>query len=149
MQYLKKIIILFSLIICNIVSANESVSFLALKNNKVNVRYGPSLDYPIKFVYKKIDYPVKLIDKKDNFRRIIDYKKNSGWIHISQLKKSNSIIILEDKILFKKASKFSKPIIKLQEGRLLKIKKCVSQWCKVKVDKYSGWIIINHVWGKY
>ena len=147
MQYLKKIIILFSLIICNIVSANESVSFLALKNNKVNVRYGPSLDYPIKFVYKKIDYPVKLIDKKDNFRRIIDQKKNSGWIHVSQLKKANSIIILEDKILFLKPSIFSKPISLIKEGRLLLIKKCNNQWCRVKSGNYLGWIITDNVWG--
>ena len=33
---------------------------------------------------------VKVIDKKENFRRVIDHKKNSGWIHVSQLKKSNS-----------------------------------------------------------
>tara|TARA_B100000700_G_scaffold314411_1_gene400933 strand:- start:639 stop:1091 length:453 start_codon:yes stop_codon:yes gene_type:complete len=150
MWYLKKFIIIFSfIIIYQSVFANESIKFLDLKNKKVNVRYGPSLDYPIKFVYKKINYPVKLIDKKDNFRRIIDYKKNSGWIHISQLKKSNSIIILEDKILFKKASKFSKPIIKLQKGRLVIVKKCLSKWCKVKVNEYTGWIKSDNVWGKY
>ena len=60
-----------------------------LKNNKVNVRYGPSFDYPIKYVYKKKFLPVKVIDKKENFRRIIELKSNSGWIHISQLKKIN------------------------------------------------------------
>ena len=150
MQLLKKFIILFLfLAVYHSANANEFIGFLALKNNKVNVRYGPSLDYPVKFVYKKINYPVKLIDKKDNFRRIIDYKKNSGWIHISQLKKSNSIIILEDKILFKKASKFSKPIIKLQKGRLVIVKKCLSKWCKVKVNEYTGWIKSDNVWGKY
>ena len=150
MQHIIKFaIFLLFLVIYNNTNANEIINFLSLKNNKVNVRYGPSLDYPIKFVYKKINYPVKLIDKKDNFRRIIDYKKNSGWIHISQLKKSNSIIVLEDKIMFKKASKFSKPLVKLKEGRLAEIKKCVSKWCKVKVDKYIGWINDNNVWGKY
>ena len=61
--------------------------FLSLKKNKVNVRYGPSFDSPIKYVYKKINLPIKQIDKKENFRRIIDLKNNSGWIHVSQLKK--------------------------------------------------------------
>ena len=75
-------------------------NFLSLKKNKVNVRYGPSFDSPVKYVYKKIDLPVKLIDKKENFRRIIDFKNNGGWIHSSQLKKINSIIILENKIAF-------------------------------------------------
>ena len=53
----------------------ETNYFLMLKNNKVNVRYGPSFDYPIKYVYKKKFLPVKVIDKKENFRRIIDHKK--------------------------------------------------------------------------
>ena len=86
--------------------------FLSLKKNKVNVRHGPTLDSPIKYVYKKINLPVKQIDKKENFRRIIDLKNNSGWIHTSQLKPSNSIIILKNKILFRKPSKFSKPVIR-------------------------------------
>ena len=49
--------------------------FLSLKKNKVNVRYGPSFESPIKYVYKKIKLPIKQIDKKENFRRIIDLKK--------------------------------------------------------------------------
>ena len=129
--------------------AKENSFFLMLKNEKVNVRHGPSFDYPIKFIYNKKFLPVEVIDKKENFRRIIDHKKNSGWIHISQLKKSKSIIVLEDKIIFKKASKFSKPLVKLQKGRLAIIKKCIPLWCKIKVDHYSGWLEISNVWGKY
>ena len=128
--------------------ANESNYFLSLKNKKVNVRYGPGFDYPIKYIYKKKSLPVKVIDKKENFRRIIDHKKNSGWIHISQLKKSNSLIVLEDKILFKNSNKFSKPLAKLKKGRLVIVKKCKSKWCKVKVEKYTGWINIKNVWGE-
>tara|TARA_B100000900_G_C20559966_1_gene708458 strand:- start:1291 stop:1734 length:444 start_codon:yes stop_codon:yes gene_type:complete len=121
--------------------------FLSLKKNKVNVRYGPSFESPIKYVYKKIDLPIKQIDKKDNWRRIIDFKNNSGWIHWSQLKKVNSIIPLEDKILFKNSSNFSKPVAKIEKGRLLIVQKCDGDWCKVKSKKFKGWIKINNVWG--
>ena len=125
----------------------EKNYFLMLKNNKVNVRYGPSFDYPIKYVYKKRFLPVKIIDKKENFRRIIDHKKNSGWIHRTQLKKSKSLIVMEDKLIFKKNSRFSEPLIKIQKGRLLFVKKCLLEWCKVKTDNYSGWIELENVWG--
>jgi|TARA_B110000914_G_scaffold183512_1_gene166487 SH3-like domain-containing protein len=139
------IIILFFFLTFETYAQNQ---FLSLKKNKVNVRYGPGFDYPIKFIYKKINLPVKLIDKKENFRRIIDLKKNSGWIHISQLKKINSIIILENKILFKKPSKFSKPISRLEKGRLLIIKKCQNKWCNVKTENYTGWLKKENIWGK-
>ena len=121
--------------------------FLSLKKNKVNVRYGPSLNYPIKYVYKKINLPVKQIDKKENFRRIIDLKNNSGWIHLSQLKPSNSLIVLKNKILFTDSSNFSEPIAQIEKGRLLIIKKCQKNWCKVKTEEYSGWIKNDNVWG--
>ena len=136
----------FILIIPNSYS-EEKKSFLMLKNNKVNVSYGPSFDYPIKYIYKKISLPVQLMDKKENFRRIIDHKKNTGWIHISQLKKSKSLITTSVKILFKKPTKYSKPIAKLDTGRLLLIQKCEKSWCNVKTEKFSGWIDKNNIWG--
>ena len=121
--------------------------FLSLKKNKVNVRYGPSFDSPIKYVYKKMNLPIKQIDKKENWRRIIDFKNNSGWIHWSQLKKVNSIIPLENKILFKKPSIFSEPLAKIKKGRVLVLDKCDGIWCKVKSEKFKGWIKTNDIWG--
>ena len=121
--------------------------FLSLKKNKVNVRYGPSFESPIKYVYKKINLPIKQIDKKENWRRIIDLKNNSGWIHRSQLKPINSIIPLEDKILFRKPSKFSKPLAKIKKGRVLVVTKCQEDWCKIKSENFRGWIKINNIWG--
>ena len=102
---------------------NEINYFVMLKYNKVNVRYGPNDGSPIKYIYKKKYLPIKVIDKKENFRRIIDHKNNSGWIHISQLIKNKSIILLENKILFSKPTKYSKPVAKVSLGRLLLIKK--------------------------
>ena len=92
---------IFILIIFFFSPLNAEEIFLSLKKQKVNVRYGPSLESPIKFIYKKINLPVKQIDKKENFRRIIDLKNNSGWIHVSQLKKVSSLIPLKNKILLK------------------------------------------------
>jgi len=127
------------------VFANDT--FLSLKKDKVNVRYGPGFEYPIKYIYKKINLPIKQIDKKENFRRIIDLKNNSGWIHISQLKKVNSIIPITDKILFSKPTNFSKPLAKIEKGRVLLIQTCSNDWCKIKTDKFKGWIKVENSWG--
>ena len=126
---------------------NSEEIFLSLKKNKVNVRYGPSFDFPIKYVYNKINLPIRQIDKKENFRRIIDIKNNSGWIHLSQLKKINSVITLKDKILFRKPSFFSKPIAKIKKGRLLLIQNCEDDWCKIKTENFKGWVNKADLWG--
>ncbi len=144
-RFIKILLIFFSLFLFSIVSAEEI--FLSLKKDKVNVRYGPSFDSPIKFIYKKVNLPIKQIDKKENWRRIIDFKNNSGWIHWSQLKKRNSIIPTQDKILFQKPSNFSKPLARIKRGRVLIVKKCNGNWCKIKTDIFEGWIKTDNVWG--
>jgi SH3-like domain-containing protein len=145
---IKKIVIWFlfiSILASQILNGEEK--FLSLKKNKTNIRYGPGLDYPIKYIYRKINLPVKQIDKKENWRRVVFLDNNSGWIHWSQLKQSKSVITLEEKVLFKKPSNFSKPIAKLAKGRLLVIKKCEDSWCSIKTNNYKGWIKIKNVWG--
>ena len=144
---IKKIFIIsFYFLFFSIASAEDI--FLSLKKNKVNVRYGPSLESPIKYIYKKINLPIKQIDKKENFRRIIDHKKNRGWIHVSQLKKINSVIPLKDKILYKKPSNFSKPLAKIKKGRVLVVQKCENNWCKIKTGEFKGWIKNKNIWGQ-
>ena len=137
--------ILISILLISISSANEI--FVSLKKNKVNVRYGPSFDSDIKYVYKKINLPLKQVDKKENFRRIIDFKNNGGWIHISQLKKNNSVIATKDKILFKNPSTFSRPIALIKEGRLLILEKCEQKWCEISSGEFQGWIEKDNIWG--
>ena len=145
---MKKIYILFFIFLCFPFNVVSDEIFLSLKKNEVNVRYGPSFESPIKYVYKKINLPLKQIDKKENWRRIIDLKNNSGWIHWSQLKKINSVITLEEKILFKKPTIFSQPIAKIQKGRVLIILKCDNEWCKINTQNFKGWISNESLWGK-
>tara|TARA_Y100001970_G_scaffold247633_1_gene316500 strand:+ start:67 stop:522 length:456 start_codon:yes stop_codon:yes gene_type:complete len=140
-------IFIFFLLISFITPINAEEIFVSLKKNRVNVRYGPSFESDIKYIYKKIDLPLKQIDKKENFRRIIDFKNNSGWIHISQLKKSNSVIATKDKVLFKKPTSFASPIAQIKKGRLLIIEKCEQNWCKIISGDFKGWIKTDNIWG--
>ena len=56
--------------------ANENANFLSLKKNEVNVRVGPSKDYPIKFTYKKKYLPLQILDKFENWKKIKDFENN-------------------------------------------------------------------------
>ena len=144
-----KIIFSFSLIIFlfqNIYASEEY--FLTLRNDKVNLRQGPSFDYPIKLFYKKRFLPVLVQDKFENFRKIRDHENNTGWIHISQLsKKKAAINIHDEQLIFNKPSIYSKPTAVIKKGRLCKIQKCREQWCKIKVDKFTGWVKKESLWG--
>jgi len=129
--------------------AKDGRNFLTLKNNEVNLRQGPSFEYPIKLIYKKKYLPVIILDSSETWRKISDFEKNSGWIHISQLsKKKSAINIKKNSILYKKPTIYSKPIAKLEVGKLVLIKKCKEDWCKITSNNFDGWVIKNSLWGK-
>ena len=143
-----KIIYIFLIFIlsCQNLFANEY--FLTLRNDKVNLRQGPSFEYPIKLFYKKKYLPVLVQDRFENFRKIIDHENNSGWVHISQLSKKKAAIIFGgDKLIFSNPSIYSKPYAILKQGRLCQIRKCKENWCKVKIEKFEGWIKKDGLWG--
>ena len=122
--------------------------FLTLRNDKVNLRQGPSFDYPIKIFYKKKFLPVLIQDKSDNFRKIRDHENNSGWIHISQLSKKKAAITIDDNlILFSNSTIYSNPVAILKKGRLVRINKCKDEWCKIKSGQYKGWLQKKSLWG--
>ena len=129
--------------------ANENINFLSLKNSEVNLRQGPSFEYPVKLTYKKKYLPIIILDKSETWRKIMDFENNSGWIHISQLsKKKSAINIKNNSIIYKKPTIYSKPIAKLETGRLVLIKKCKVKWCKITSGGFVGWIVENSLWGK-
>ena len=130
-------------------SANEITNFLSLKKNEVNLRQGPSFEYPIKLIYKKKYLPVIILDKSGPWRKIKDFENNTGWIHVVLLsKKKSAINIKNNSVLYKKPTIFSKPIVRLESGRLVLIKKCKEKWCKIETGGYYGWIIKDFLWGK-
>ena len=143
-----KIIFIFCLIFSSFQNLIAEEYFLTLRNDKVNLRQGPSFEYPVKLFYKKKFLPVVVQDKFDNFRKIRDHENNTGWVHISQLsKKKAALIIDDDQLIFSKPSIYSKPSAILKKGRLCRIHKCKDEWCKISVDKYKGWVKKDILWG--
>ena len=148
LKYMQKLILILIIFFSygNVFSNEEY--FLTLRNDKVNLRQGPSFDYPVKIFYKKKYLPVLVQDKSDNFRKIRDHENNSGWIHISQLSKKKAAIVIDDNlILFNSSTKYSNPVAILKKGRLVKIKKCKKEWCRVNTGEFKGWVKKESLWG--
>ena len=119
----------------------------SLKNTKVNVRLGPSKNYPIKFVYEKKYLPVVIIDEHYNWRKVKDYDNDTGWIHISQLSKIKTTVTTKNnQVVYSSPSIYSKPKVKLEIYQVLTIKKCNQRWCEIKNAKINGWIKKEYLW---
>ena len=138
--------------------------FVTLKSNKVNMRNGPSKNYPIKLQYKRKGYPLEIVLEFENWRKVQDVDGVIGWIHKGLLAGSRSIAITGNKYANKSLNKFQKsrelllfrhpdetsyPILRMQFGVLANIKKCTKQWCKVSASGISGWAKKANLWGVY
>ena len=145
---LVKILIFFILFSFQNLFAEEY--FLTLRNDKVNLRQGPSFEYPIKLFYKKKFLPILVLEKFENFRKIRDHENNTGWIHISQLSKKKAAIVIDDEAyIFSSNTIYSKPLAVSKNGKLLLVKKCKKNWCKISSKNIKGWIKKESLWGLY
>ena len=148
-QMLRSIALFFIIFFLNFDSFANDQYFQTLRNDVVNLRQGPSKEYPVKIIYKKKFLPVLIQDKYYNYKKIKDHENNTGWIHVSQLSKKKAAIVYEKNIIvFKKPTLYSKPLVVLNQGRLCLIIKCRNKWCKIKVDKYKGWVQQSTLWGR-
>ena len=147
---LKIIFIIIYIYFFQVYSFAKDEYFLTLRYDKVNLRQGPSREYPIKIFYKKKYLPVLVQDEADNYRKIKDHENNTGWIHLSQLSKKKAAIVIDEQIImFNSPTIFSNPIVILKKGRLVKINKCKESWCKVSTDNFKGWISNKNLWGLF
>ena len=147
---LKIILVVLIVLFYQNTSFSKDEYFLTLRYDKVNLRQGPSTEYPVKIFYTKKYLPVLVQDKSENFRKVKDHENNTGWIHISQLsKKKAAIVIDKNLIMFKNPTIYSKPIVILEKGRLSKIIKCREKWCKAETGKFKGWLKKESLWGLF
>ncbi len=147
---LKIILVVFIFMFYQNIGFSKDGYFLTLRYDKVNLRQGPSSEYPVKIFYTKKYLPVLVQDKSENFRKVKDHENNTGWIHISQLsKKKAAIVVNENLIMFKNPTIYSKPIVILEKGRLSKIIKCREEWCKAETGKFKGWLKKEGLWGLF
>ena len=133
------------------VTGLEIPRFVSLKSNDVNIRVGPSINYPIELKYVIQNLPLEIIDEFDVWRKSRDKEGNIGWVHKSLIKGDRYIIsgskLNTDINLFSRPSGQIVGII--EKNNILKLKSCNLKWCKVSKDSFNGWVLKEDIWGIY
>ena len=120
-----------------------------MRSGKVNARVGPGLRYPIEWVYVCDKLPVKVIREFGHWRLIRDWEGAEGWVHQRMLSGLRTVSILNNELspLYNRSSQKSSILAKLEPGVICQLIQIKNSWVKIKVDKYSGWIPRNQIWG--
>ena len=155
---MRKYISILVLLICSNLYANKGPvtnldmpRFVSLKSNDVNLRVGPSVNYPIELKYTQNNLPVEIIDEFDVWRKIKDSENNIGWLHKSLIKGER--YILTGYKNEKEINLYNRPNGKIigiiKKNNILDLKMCIINWCKVSQNKIKGWLLKKNVWGVY
>lgn len=126
--------------------------FVSLRSDKVYVRAGPALRYPIKWIYKKGRMPVEITQEFENWRKVKGVDGEEGWIHKSLLSGERTVIIkdAEDLIPMRETSDSgARMVARLEPTVVAGVEKCTSQWCRIETGGYHGWVERNFLWGIY
>ena len=125
--------------------------YVSLKKNKVFVRTGPALRYPIKWVYKRKGLPVEIIQEFDTWRKVKDIDGEEGWIHQSLISGRRMAIITQEggTFLYKKPDDTTKKLAKLEAQSIARLENCMPNWCEVEIQGFSGFLQRKSIWGVY
>lgn len=124
--------------------------FASLKSDETNVRTGPGLRYPIKWVLVRKDMPVEIVNEYDQWRKIKDVQGDEGWVHMAVLSgKRTAIVQINNSTLTEKESETSKVLATMENGVLVNLKKCKADLCNAEVMGLEGYIPKINLWGVY
>jgi SH3-like domain-containing protein len=125
--------------------------FVSLRKDKVLVRSGPALRYPIKWVYQKTGLPIEVIQEFDTWRKIRDFDGDEGWVHQSLLAGKRTVLIkAEEPVdLYKDAGKPDRLVAKLEPDVIADLTKCNKGFCELSAGGFTGWSERKYLWGIY
>ena len=128
--------------------------FVSLKNDKVNVRKGPSSEHALAFSYQQKGLPVEITAEFEGWRRIRDSEGSEGWILHNMLSGKRTALVAPGRKgsylnLMAGPSLESGAEARLASGVVAEIKNCDGTWCRIIASGYDGYVDQNMVWGAY
>lgn len=129
--------------------------FVTLRTDEINLRAGPSVRYPIEWVYSKEGLPVEVTAEFDTWRRIRDIDGTEGWVHQSMLSGKRSVLVTGQDLqpVYAKADSTAEVIAKAQPQSMGELVGCENAWCEVKFvqagSNIKGYMPKGSFWGAY
>lgn len=132
--------------------------FVSLKSKRVNIRIGPSTDYPVSWMYLKSGTPMEIIQEYDNWRRVRDAEGTEGWVNQALLSGERTAIAAPwmrgkgDDVFVnmrREPQNGSAVVAKLQPGVVIQMNQCNGDWCHAIAGAAEGWVSQAEIWGAY
>lgn len=124
--------------------------FVTLRAPKVNLRNGPGIRYPIKWVFTRKGLPVEVIDEFETWRRIRDWQGSEGWVHQSMLGgQRGAMVVGTTRILRRGPATDAPAVAEIQAQVVGRLLQCRDGWCLIEAKGFEGWLRQNEIFGVF
>lgn len=124
--------------------------FVSLKADEANMRAGPGLRYPIRWVYHQEHLPLEIIEEFYHWRKVRDSDGTAGWMHRSMLSgERHALVTAREQILRSGIEEASRPIARIEQGVLVALLRCQQKMCEITTHNHKGWVPKEALWGVY
>lgn len=129
-------------------AADDLPRFASLRAERVNVRSGPGVQYPISWVFVRRGLPVEITAEFEFWRKVRDRDGSEGWIHQSLISGSRTALVIDAVRPLHNAPSASAPILLYAEpGVQGELQACQTNWCEIRIAGRAGWMQRPHLWG--
>jgi len=133
--------------------------FVSLKADRVNLRVGPGTEYPTSWVYRRAGLPLEVTKEFEGWREVRDADGSSGWLVQTFLSGRRTALVTpwdvkpgtrapQIPIRYSDSEK-SRSVALVEAGVIANIHNCDGKWCSISVDRFSGYLRQNLLWGVY
>jgi SH3-like domain-containing protein len=128
---------------------DEAPHWESLRADVVNLRQGPGMQYPIRWVYRRRGLPVQVLRSFDVWRLVVDPAGERGWVHEATLMGSRGFMVTANDVLLRAdPSDGARAVAKLEQGVTGRLRACPEgPWCRVSAGGYDGWVPRGAIFG--
>jgi SH3-like domain-containing protein len=138
-------------LVCDPVRAQDrAVPYWAsLRYEQVNMRVGPSKEYPVEWIYKRKGLPVKVVRVREGWRLVKDEQGEQGWVAASQLSPERAVVVVGSGLADLRGSPESSSALRwrAEPGVVAKFLRCRESWCEIDIEGRTGWVLGTRLWG--
>jgi len=130
------------------VSTAFAADYLSITTDNANVRTGPGINYPVTMELFE-GYPLKVEKQQGDWYKVVDFENDSGWVHDSIVKKSDTVIVNAKKSVNMRSGPTTKDSIvaDVERGVVLTRISKEGKWTKVRHGSgTTGWIYNSLLW---
>lgn len=117
--------------------------------SELNMRVGPSADYPVSWVYKRPGLPVRVLRVHESWRLVEDPAGTKGWVASRLLSPDRGAIVTGGRPIAMRDGASTEAKVKwfVEAGVVGKLGSCTNGWCRLTVGAHDGWVEKARLWG--